>query len=161
MNRYIDKKDALKEGAGQLLFDTAAEGLMLVNGEGEILIVNQQLEDMFGYKGNELIGEKIEALVPQRIRKQHVGHRDAYHANPHKRSMGKGMDLLAVKKDGEEFPVEISLNYMRNEEGDLVVMALVTDISDRKRAEIALQDLSASLREGRIEARFALRRANV
>lgn len=151
MGHIIHHIETLKEGAGRLLFDTAAEGLLLVNRKGEILIANAQLEEMFGYDEGELTGQLVEVLIPGAIRERHKGHRAAYATAPKKRSMGRGLDLQAVRKNGKEFPVEVSLNYMERE-GELLVVGLVTDISDRKRAEERLYELNQSL-EQKVEER--------
>ncbi len=144
MDYIMGYTDALKEGAGRLLFDSAAEGLLIVNEQGAILVANRQLEQMFGYEQGELIGATIEKLIPPALHKKHEAHRAAYREAPRKRSMGKGMDLSARKKNGDEFPVEVSLNHFK--QGDqLMVMALVTDITERKLAEERLQKLNQSL----------------
>ncbi len=151
MDHNLHHIETLKEGAGRLLFDTAAEGLLLVDKNGEILIANTQIEEMFGYKEGELTGQQVEVLIPGAARKRHEEHRTAYASAPKKRSMGRGLDLQAVRKDGSEFPVEVSLNYMERD-GELLVMGLVTDISDRKRAEERLYELNQSL-EQKVEER--------
>lgn len=151
MERFAERFETLKEGAGRLLFDTAAEGLLLVDRTGKILIANAQLEHMFGYGDGELTGQPVEVLIPGAIRERHREHRSAYNKAPKKRSMGRGLDLQAVRKDGTEFPVEVSLNHMKDQ-GELLIMGLVTDISDRKRAEQRLYDLNQSL-EGKVEER--------
>lgn len=144
MDHLLGYTDALKEGAGRLLFDSAAEGLLIVDATGVIRVANSQVEFMFKYEKGELIGRKIEDLIPQRLRNRHHEHRDSYMDAPRKRSMGKGVDLSAVRKDGVEFPVEVSLNHFK--QGDrLMVMALVTDITDRKLAEEKLQQMNSSL----------------
>lgn len=146
MDHLLGYKEALKEGAGRLLFDTAAEGLLIVNAEGTIVVTNQRINEMFGYGDGELQGLSMEVLVPRELREKHVDHRDAYKAAPKKRSMGQGRDLSAVRKDGTEFPVEVSLNHYK-QGGQLFVMALVTDISDRKRAERELQQMNQTLEQ--------------
>lgn len=146
MDHLVGFTEALKEGAGRLLFDTAAEGLLIVDADGKIVVTNERLNEMFAYEANELTGKQLEVLIPKTMRRDHKGHRRSYNEAPKKRSMGQGMDLSAVKKTGEEFPVEVSLNHYK--QGDrLFVMALVTDISDRKRAERALQELNQSLEQ--------------
>lgn len=144
-------QDILKEGAGRLLFDSAAEGLLVVDHTGSILIANHQLEEMFGYDAGELIGQRIEVLIPYHHRQAHQKHREEFAERPRMRSMGRNMDLSAVRKDGSEFPVEVSLTPMKVDD-NLLVMGLVTDISDRKRAEAALHELNLSL-EQKVEER--------
>lgn len=125
------------------MFESAGEGLLVANKEGTILMANPRVCEMFGYSKNELIGKDIDMLVPVQLREKHVNHREAYIHLPKKRSMGVGLDLQGKKKDGSCFPVEISLNYFENED-DILVMALLTDISERKKAD---QDFSKTLRE--------------
>lgn len=115
----------------QKLFESAAEGLVLVDSNGRINLVNESLLNMFGYSQDELIGEKIEALIPRKHHSSHVKKRADYNKAPKKRRMGQGMNLAAVKKDGTEFPVEISLNFIPTENGNST-MGLVTDITTRK-----------------------------
>src|SRR5262249_54874978 len=102
--------------------------------KGRIVLANHQAERLFGYGFKELIGASIEDLVPARDRGRHVGHRDGYFKDPHLRPMGVGMQLFGLRKDGTEFPVEISLSPLQTDEGPLVSSA-IRDITDRKRAE--------------------------
>ena len=132
-----------KEGI-DALFLYATEGILVANDRGEITRTNPSAEKLFGYSKNELIGQKIEVLVPQRYSDRHVNHRDKFNHNPHARSMGAGMDLYGLKKDGTEFPVEISLSPYSNSEGKFVI-AFVVDISVRKQAEEKLKNYSAEL----------------
>jgi len=119
------------------LLDTIPDAVIAVDANGTIVQVNAQTEIMFGYKRNELIGKAIEMLVPQRYRPQHHSHRASYVSQPKIRRMGAGLDLYAVRRDGSEFPVEISLSPISAAEGTLVLSA-IRDISDRKKIE---QDL--------------------
>lgn len=146
MDHSIGSTETLKEGAGRLLFDAAAEGLLIVDAEGNILVTNQRIDSMFGYAHGELVGQKVEVLIPKALHGRHHGHREAYRQEPRKRSMGSGMDLSAVKKSGMEFPVEVSLNHMY-EDGQMRVMALITDITDRKLAQHRLQMMNQSLEQ--------------
>ena len=97
------------------LFLYATEGILVVNEIGEIVRINPSAEDLFGYDRNELVGKKIETLVPNRFSEKHTGYRVKFGGNPHARSMGAGMELYALKKDGQEFPVEISLSPYSSE----------------------------------------------
>lgn len=146
MDELVGYTEALKEGAGRLLFDAAAEGLLIVDAEGTILVTNQRIDNMFGYSPGELIGQKVEVLIPKALHHRHHEHRESYRQEPRKRSMGSGMDLAAVKKSGMEFPVEVSLNHMY-EGGRMMVMALITDITDRKLAQHRLQMMNQSLEQ--------------
>lgn len=125
------------------MFESAGEGLLVANKEGTILMANPRVCEMFGYSKIELIGKEIDMLVPDHLRHRHIKHREGYHHHPKKRSMGKGVDLQCQRKDGSSFPVEISLNYFENED-DTLVMALLTDITERKKAD---SDLSKTLKE--------------
>lgn len=136
---------------GELLFATAAEGLVLVDQQGMILMKNPRLGEMFGYAPGELLGKSIEILIPQAARQRHAEHRHRYNARPVQRSMGIGMDLRGVRKDGSEIPVEVSLNHFEVH-GVRYVMGLVTDITLRRMAEEELQRTNDQL-EDRVEQR--------
>jgi PAS domain S-box-containing protein len=110
------------------------------------VLVNSQLESMFGYARAELIGAPLEMLVPDRLRASHSVHRRAFAAEPGMRWMGAGRDLTARRKDGTEFPVEIGLNPVSGEEGG-VVFATVSDITRRKKVEQELEQAHTSLEE--------------
>ena len=135
----------------KLLFETAAESLLIVSKEGFIQLVNHRTNDMFGYEGKELIGKPLEVLLPSKYRDKHVHNREDYTKNPRRRSMGMGMELWALRKDGSEFPVEISLNHFEAN-GRLYVMGLVTDITERRKAEEKIRILNEEL-EQRVEER--------
>ena len=132
----------LAEATAQALLEAASEGIVIVNSAGRILGVNRKTEEMFGYDRVELIGQSVETLLPERFRGGHVAHRLSYFSEPRVRPMGRGLDLTALRKEGNEFPVEISLSYTRS--GDaLVAMAFITDITQRKQTERRLQAQSA------------------
>jgi PAS domain S-box-containing protein len=120
------------------------DAVVAVNDEGIILQANAQAEALFGYKSGELTGQKIEMLVPMRSRKQHRQERKRFSDQPKIRRMGAGLDLSGRRKDGTEFPVEISLSPMRTAKGVLVLSA-IRDISDRKMIEAALREANAEL----------------
>ena len=122
------------------LLEAAPDALVIVNSLGRIELVNGQAERLFGYRRDELFGQPIEILVPKRYHAQHPGHRNAYfQSNPGTRPMGAGLDLYAVRKDGSEFPAEISLAPLETPDGVLVTAA-IRDISDRKRLELRMQE---------------------
>ncbi|MEP7106416.1 MAG: PAS domain-containing sensor histidine kinase [Ferruginibacter sp.] len=121
----------------EALFEYASLGILVVNSHGEIILANTFLLSQFGYQdASELIGKKMELLIPDRFHSAHVHDRNEYIAKPQRRPMGLGMDLFASKKDGSEFPVEVSLSNYRGE-GESFVIAFVSDITKRKEIENA------------------------
>ncbi len=126
------------------LFQHATEGILVVNDKGEITRVNPSLERLFGYDKGELIGKKIEVLIPKRLTERHTSHREKYGQKPHARSMGAGMDLHGLRKDGTEIPVEISFSPFSTKDGKFVI-AFIVDITVRKQAEEKLKNYSTEL----------------
>ena len=126
------------EATGQALLESASEGILLIDSSGRITLVNAAAERMFGFDRDELLGQSLEILLPERVRDIHVGHRAGYFAGPRVRPMGIGLDLSGRRKDGTEFPVEISLSYVQSSDG-IVAMAFITDITERKRVEAELR----------------------
>ena len=109
-----------------------------VDAQGNILQINSQMEALFGYGRDELIGQNVDILVPERHRRQHVQHRNTFAEQPRVRRMGAGSELFGRRRDGSEFPVEIALSPVQTEQGT-VVLSAVRDISDRKEVEEALR----------------------
>src|SRR5450759_5002546 len=128
MTASRDLKDRFR-----MLFDAAPNGAMALDAAGCIIQLNAQIEKMFGYSREELIGRPVEVLVPVRFRQGHVGLRRQFAAAPQMRLLGTNLDLFGARKDGSEFAVEVGLNSMATTKGNVVV-ATIVDISERKRA---------------------------
>ena len=128
------------------LLEAAPDALVIVDTDGRIVMVNQQAERMFGYARADLLGQRIEMLLPERFRVRHPGHRANFFSDPQARSMGSGLDLRARYRDGREFPVEISLSPLETESGRLVTAA-IRDITERKAAYEAVQAAHRRLQE--------------
>lgn len=128
------------------IIEAAPYGMVMVNSEGVIVLTNGYLERLFGYVPGELLGQQIECLLPERYRGGHPKFRSGYHAEPELRLMGAGRDLMALHKDGSEFPVEIGLNPMETDHGTMVIAA-ITDITVRKKLELDLRQANANMEE--------------
>lgn len=128
----------------RLAIESTPAGILMVNKMGEIELANRQVLKMFNYKKEDLIGQKIEALVPERFRTNHPKYRMAYFMKPQTRAMGTGRDLYGLRSDGTEFPVEIGLNPLKTESG-VFVLASVIDITERKFSEQIIKKSNAEL----------------
>ena len=137
-------EDKIKEERFRLVVESAPCGMLMVNSEGRITLINTQIETLFGYERNELIGCPIEQLIPTRFRSAHPEMRETFGHAPQVRSMGVGRDLFGLRKDHTEFPVEVGLNPIRTED-DVFVLATVVDITERKQAEQQLEQQKAEL----------------
>ena len=126
------------------ILEAIPDAVVAVNRQGVIIQINSQTEALFGYTRDELIGQKIEILVPDRQRPQHHLHREHFHQQPKIRRMGSGLDLYGKRRDGSEFPVEISLSQVTVDDG-VVVLSAIRDISDRKRIEEELRQANEEL----------------
>jgi two-component system sensor histidine kinase/response regulator len=122
------------------ILETAPDGMLVLNAEGRITLANAQIEDLFGYRRAELIGQPVELLVPERLRTKHPVHRKHYLHSAETRAMGGGLELYARRKDGTEFPVEIGLSPLPRQVGEPIsVCVAVRDITERKKAADALR----------------------
>ena len=140
---------ALKSDAFfRTLLETAPDAMVIVDGDGEIVLVNRQIESMFGYERDELLGQQVEQLLPERLRQRHAAHRALFERTPKLRKMGNGFELLALHKSGDEFAVEISLSPLQTPDG-MLVSSVIRDVSERMEMEKQI-----------IAARLAAERAN-
>jgi PAS domain S-box-containing protein len=132
------------------LLESAPDAIVGVGRGGRIVLANSQTERLFGYARDELVGEPVERLVPERYRGGHEAHRDGYFADPGTRPMGADLDLYGLRRDGSEFPAEISLSSIETEDGVLATAA-IRDITDRKRTERELTRHAAELQRSNVE----------
>jgi len=147
MPKRIEDRDVMPTVAGsaasEVVFsrdfiETLPDAIVAVDRDGAILQVNSQLEEIFGYTRNQLLGKRIEMLVPERLRHTHDSHRETFAEKPKMRRMGAGLDLFGRRRDGSEFPVEISLSPVVVD-GGMIVLSAIRDITDRKRIEQELR----------------------
>lgn len=133
-------------GWARAVLEDASIAIIAVDTAGIIVLVNAKAEEMFGYMREELVGQRLEILLPDAVRKIHVQHRADYFSSPRPRPMGVGMDLAGRRKDGTEFPIEVALSTAKTEHGRLAV-SFITDITERKRAEEKLAGYASELEE--------------
>lgn len=126
------------------LLEAAPDAMVIADEQGRIVLVNSQADALFGYTREELVGQKVEVLLPERFRHTHVAHREGYAAHPKFRAMGAGLELFARHKDGREFPVEVSLSPISTEQG-MLTSAAVRDITERRAVERRLQEQNLEL----------------
>lgn len=128
----------------EAFFEYATMGILVADANGRITAINPFALKEFGYSEEELIGKNVEILIPQRFYQKHIHHREKYAENPQNRPMGQGMDLFGIRKDGAEFPVEVSLGHYTSN-GSKYIVAFITNISVRKAAEAELEKLNIEL----------------
>ena len=147
-------EDALEKSRENLrsLLEVAPDAVVTVDDQGRIVLVNSQTEKLFGYQRHELLGERVEKLIPARVRDGHSKHRAGFSAAPHHRAMGAALELYALRKDGTEFPVEISLSPIQTSEGVRVISS-IRDVSERKKVQrqIEQQNRELDLRNREVE----------
>lgn len=134
------------------LLECAPDAMVIVDEHGRVALANAQTEKLFGYSRQELLGKDADILIPERFRAVHMGHFKDYLGAPHARAISSGLELYGRRKDGNDFPVEISLSPLETEEG-ILISAGIRDITVRKQAERALSDLSRSLLQARDDER--------
>jgi PAS domain S-box-containing protein len=137
----------------QMLLESAPDAIVVIRRDGRIVIVNTQTERLFGYHREELLGQRVEVLMPQRVRRRHVKNRGAYVKHPSVRPMGSGLELYGRRKNGTEFPVDVSLSHVETT-GGMLVTSHIRDITERKRTE-ELASHMASIVEASDDAIFA------
>jgi PAS domain S-box-containing protein len=128
--------------------DSTPDAMVIVDASGTILFANHQVEPLFGYQREDLVGQNVDVLLPERFRPRHASHRERFAVDGRPRPMGQGFDLFARRRDGTEFPVEISLSPIRDSNGTLVAAA-VRDVTDRKRIQAELMAARAAAEEAR------------
>jgi two-component system sensor histidine kinase/response regulator len=143
-NEELRRRASQVEARFRALLEGAPDAIVIVDRAGQIQFVNSQAEKLFGYPRAELLTQRIESLMPARFLEKHPGHRDNFFASPGVRAMGAGLELCGRRKDGREFPVEVSLSLLETEEGILVSSA-IRDITDRKSIENELKEKNVAL----------------
>ncbi|HEY6923529.1 MAG TPA: PAS domain S-box protein, partial [Steroidobacteraceae bacterium] len=154
--------DTLSAELSRSVLDSSPDAMVVVDSKGHIIFVNQRLTELFGYGREEIRGQPVELLIPLRFRTAHVSHRAAFASERKVRPMGAGLELYACRKDGSEFPVEISLSPVQ-EAGTQLVAAAIRDVTERKRAQkelILARETAENARRAADEAREAADRAN-
>src|SRR5262245_29250483 len=139
----LDSPDA-PEGIMRALFDGAPDAIVVVDEAGRIALVNRQAERLFGYARDELIGEAVEVLMPDRFRHAHAGHRQRFARAPRVRAMGSGMELVGRRRDGTELLLEISLSPFGTA-GGVLTSACIRDLTDRKEDEYRIRRVQGHL----------------
>lgn len=136
-------EEALRESDAttRLILDTSPDAIVIANREGRIMRVNAQIVHLFGYQPDEVLGKPIELIIPERFHKRHILHRAHYGQSPHRRPMGMGLELFGQRKDSSEFPVDVTLTPIQNQNiADWDTMVTIRDSTERKRMEAELRD---------------------
>lgn len=146
----MDSRLQQSEVQFKALFQFASEGILVANKSGTIILANPAAEHLFGYDIGGLVDQKVEILIPRKTAQHHNDLRNKFHQNPSPRSMGSGRDLFGLKKDGTEFPVEVSLSPFKSDEGEFVI-AFVIDISIRRKLDADIQQQKKELEKLTLE----------
>jgi len=133
-----------KDDTASILIESFAEAFLVINENSTVILVNRRFVELFGYEKDEIVGQRLNQIIPERFRPAHSEHTRNYFKSPHVRSMGQGLELKGLKKDGTEFPVEVSISFLQNDKEKLG-MAFITDITARAEAEQALQKQNRTL----------------
>jgi PAS domain S-box-containing protein len=141
------REEQLRESEATIrtLLDTASQAILAIDTGGSIVIANRKVGEMFGYAVDELIGQQHEILLPEKFRERHRTLRANFNADPRPRAMGIGLDLVGLRKNGTEFPIEVSLSSVATKQG-LLAVSFVSDVTDRKKAETDLKESEQRLR---------------
>jgi len=143
--KQIEEMLQESEATTRALLETAAQAIVAVDASGGIVMANRMAGKMFGYTPGKLLGRQLEILIPERLQELHRAHRADFYTNPRSRTVGSDMDLIGLRRDGSEFPIEVSLSSVDTKQGPLAV-AFVSDITGRKEAERALLEREEKLR---------------
>jgi PAS domain S-box-containing protein len=143
--KHLDEMLRENEATIRALLETAAQAVLAIDTSGKIVIANRMVGEMFSYSPTELIGQQLEMLLPESLRGMHLNHRAGFLADPKPRAMGQGLDLWGRRKDGTEFPIEVSISSFQTARG-LISVSFISDITRRKRAEEGLRKSEEQLR---------------
>ena len=141
----------LGTGFAWMIVELSPDGIVVTDDDGRILMANRHVETLFGYDRDALVGAQVETLLPARLRRVHVAHRDRYVTAPRVRVMGTGMDLFGCRADGSEFPIEVSLSPAATDQG-IATVVIVRDVTEQRTLESAARTASASDNDDRIGA---------
>ena len=133
-----------EDSTTSVLIESFAEAFLVINENSTVMLVNHRFVELFGYEKEEIVGQQLDLIIPGRFRSAHSTHTRNYFKTPHVRPMGQGLELKGLKKDGMEFPVEVSISFLQNDQEKLG-MAFITDITARAQAESALQKQNRAL----------------
>jgi PAS domain S-box-containing protein len=143
-HQRVEEALRVSETKHRALLESVSDGVIVTDADGYITLVNARTEEMFGYRRDELVGQKVEILLPRHVWSVHEKHRERFLSQPRQRPMGVGLDLVGLRKNGQEFPVGVSLGFADTGDEHFVV-SFVSDVTDRKRTEAAMQKRNRDL----------------